>query len=68
MGFVVGEDFGVVLGELGYLCKGCFAVLPHEEIAVVGEWRKEGWVFGIDLIAKACELKFSDYSFLEEAG
>jgi hypothetical protein len=61
MGFVVWEHFG-------YFCQGFRAVLPHEEIAVVGEWGEEGWVFGVDLIAETGQLEFADYAFLEEAG
>src|SRR3990172_6756542 len=64
---VLGVAGGVALRELGDLLAGLFLVGPHDEVAAVGEGRKEGRVFGQDAVAEALELEFADDALLQQA-
>ena len=55
------ENFAISASGLG-------AILPHEEMAAVGEGREESGIFGVHLVAEARELEFADDAFLKQAG
>ena len=67
MRFVARIGFGVVGGELGDLGHGFRAILPHEQVAAIGEGREEGGVFGVDAVAEAFEFQLADDFFLHQA-
>ena len=66
--FVCGVDFGVVFGEFGDFGERLRAVLPHEEVAAVGEDGEEGGILGVHAIAELLELQFADDALLHQAG
>ena len=66
--FVGRVDFGIVRGELGDFGERFGAVLPHEEMAAVGEGGEEGGIFGVHPVAEARELQIAHDAFLHQAG
>src|ERR1035438_2027870 len=57
-----------MFGEFRDLGDGLRAILPHEEMSIIREGRKEGWIFRVHLISEARQLKFTDDPVLEQAG
>ena len=66
--FVLGIDFGVALGELRHFLQRASAILPHEEMAAIGEGREKRRILGVDPVAVALQFQFADDALLQEAG
>ena len=67
MRFVARIRFGIVLRELGDLGQRLRAILPHEQVAPIGEGREERGVLGVDAIAEAFQLQIAHDFFLHQA-
>src|SRR5450432_3451280 len=68
MGFVARKGLGIVLREFGDLGQGFRAILPHEKMTAIGEWREEGRVLRVHAIAEALQLQIAHDFFLHQAG
>ena len=66
--FVSRISLGVAPREFGNLGQRLRAILPHEEVAAIGERGEERRVFGVHLIAVALQLQLADDALLQQAG
>ncbi len=57
-----------MLREFGDLGQRLRAILPHEQVTPIGEWREEGRVLRIDAIAEALQFQIAHDFFLHQAG
>ena len=67
MRFVFWIRLGIARGEFRDFGEGFRLVLPHEEMAAVGEGRKKGRVLGNDFVAVAREFELAHHLFLHQA-